>query len=70
MKHLSANFPLKLMPLPSNKLNTLTQSASNHQSHCINKSMNVYPPEYYSEILRYYAEGNDFFWLCNPSYPS
>jgi hypothetical protein len=32
--------------------------------------MNVYSPEYYSEILRYYAEGNDFFWLCNPSYPS
>ena len=55
--------------LKSSKIK-LTPDPETFLSNYHSKTMNVYPPEYYSEILRYYAEGNDFFWLCNPSYPS
>ena len=48
------------MNLPSNKLNTLTQSASKVRSNVINESMNVYDSRLYSEILKYYSERNEF----------
>ena len=61
MNNLPVNFLSKLMNLPSNKLNTLTQLESNLKSQRINKPMNVYPSHYYSEVLKYYSERNEFF---------
>ena len=61
MNNLPVNFLSELMNLPSNKLNTLTQSASNLKSNVINESMNVYDSRLYSEVLKYYSERNEFF---------
>ena len=61
MNNLPVNFLSELMNLPSNKLNTLTQSASKVKSNVINQSMNVYDSRLYSEVLKYYSERNEFF---------
>ena len=49
MKHSPANFPSKLMHLPSNKLNTLKQSASNHHSTVLDESKRMLSDD---EILK------------------
>ena len=39
----------------------LTPEQETFLSNYHSKTMNVYSPELYSEILRYYAERNEFF---------